>query len=164
MHEPSASAGRSRYNQQHRKASRVAGKMTLPQFLEGYERIKLGDACRAAPIRSGDLAVWVNSTGVWTQVDAQTLWGRRGNESLCRTLVVRLLGMSQAQYNSMKDALEDDKEIGERITPVIDRVGAGYSEIKEHSSNWHNEGIKMRVDDLSRYFQLENGDTLEDET
>lgn len=110
MHEPSASAGRStkRYNQQHRKASRVAGKMTLPQFLEGYERIKLRDACRAAPIRSGGLAVWVNSTGVWTQVDAQKLWGRRGNESLCRTLVMRLLGMSQAQYNSMKDAFEDD--------------------------------------------------------
>lgn len=81
---------------------------SLPEFLQGYEHIAIEDACKEKPIGPRDLAVWVNRTGVWTQLDVKPLWGKkRVKESLCRRLVTGLLGLSDAQYESMKDAFED---------------------------------------------------------
>jgi hypothetical protein len=87
--------------------TKASGEETSPDFLQGYERARLQDVCEADPIRPDQLAVWVNRTGVWTQVDVRQLWKRKGEkESLCRSLVTGLLGMSAAQYESMKDAFE----------------------------------------------------------
>lgn len=81
---------------------------SLHEFLQGYEHIAIEDACKEKPIGPRDLAVWVNRTGVWTQLDVKPLWGKkRVKESLCRRLVTGLLGLSDAQYESMKDAFED---------------------------------------------------------
>ena len=90
------------------RQSKVSARGGLPGFLEGYEHIKIQDACEEGPIGPDDLSVWVNRTGEWTQLDVHRLWGkRRGDESLCRRLVTGLLGLSAKQYESMKDAFED---------------------------------------------------------
>lgn len=90
----------------------------MPEFLQtfGYKKISIVDACLAGDIGPEQLVVWVNREGTWTKLsDVAKLWGkRRGRESLCRGLVTRLLGMSDAQYESMKDAF-DEEEAFERV-------------------------------------------------
>jgi len=79
----------------------------LLDFLQGYEPVSIKKTCEADPIGPDQLAVWVNRTGEWEQMDVDLLWeGKRDTESLCRRLVTNLLGMSAAQYESMKDAFE----------------------------------------------------------
>jgi hypothetical protein len=87
----------------------------FPDFLARYQKIPISRACKKE-IESRQLDVWVNRKGTWTQIrDVGKLWGaRREKESLCRGLVTGLLGMSNAQYESMKDAFEDDSA-SERI-------------------------------------------------
>ena len=87
----------------------------LPYFLQGYEPVGIHETCEADPIGPDQLAVWVNRTGEWEQLDVDDLWGRnRKTESLCRHLVTNLLGMTAAQYESMKDAF-DEPDASERI-------------------------------------------------
>lgn len=90
-----------------------------------YERISIDDACGAGDIGPKQLAVWVNRTGTWTELpDVAKLWGTRGKKSLCRQLVTGLLGMSDAQYDSMKNAFEDR----EALEPIgIYRRGDNYA-------------------------------------
>lgn len=86
----------------------MSGRVGLPEFLQGYKHIKIQDVCRRKPIGPKELAIWVNRTGEWTQLDVQQLWGKkRGTESLCRRLATGLLGLSERQYDSMKDAFEN---------------------------------------------------------
>lgn len=88
---------------------------SLLDFLQGYEPVGIEETCDADPIGPDQLAVWVNRTGAWEQMDVDTLWKGKGEtESLCRHLVMNLLGMSAAQYESMRDAFEDPTAL-ERI-------------------------------------------------
>jgi hypothetical protein len=87
----------------------------LPYFLQGYEPVGIKETCASDPIGPDQLAVWVNRTGEWEEMDVDRLWkGKRGTESLCRHLVTNLLGMTAAQYDSMKDAF-DQPDTSERI-------------------------------------------------
>lgn len=123
---------------EHKPRTKVSGEETLPEFLKGYKHERLQDVCEADPIRPDQLAVWVNRTGVWTQMDVQQLWKRRGeNESLCRSLVTGLLGMSAAQYESMKDAFE---------TPdSSERIGV-YSKLNKNKEITYAVVVRMPKD------------------
>jgi hypothetical protein len=93
-----------------RRRTRVGGDPynsgELRQALSGYQKVSVPEVC-GDPIGRDNLAVWVNQTGKWSQFDTSKLW-LKGGPSLCRELVTEL-GMSSAQYESLRDAFNDDK-------------------------------------------------------
>jgi hypothetical protein len=93
-----------------RRRSRVGGDPynsgELRAALAGYQKVSIPEVC-GDPISRDNLTVWVNQTGKWSQFDTSKLWLKRG-PSLCRELVTEL-GMSSAQYESLRDAFNDAK-------------------------------------------------------
>jgi hypothetical protein len=72
--------------------------------LRGYTRVSIPQVC-GDPISRDDLKVWINHTGKWVNFDTSKLWQKKG-PSLCRQLVNEL-GMSSAQYDSLRDVFDD---------------------------------------------------------
>ncbi len=76
----------------------------MRENLRGYTRVSIPQVC-GDPISREDLTVWINHTGKWVNFDTSKLWQKKG-PSLCRQLVNEL-GMSSAQYDSLRDVFDD---------------------------------------------------------
>jgi len=89
------------------------GTLALRNFLNGYRRITVQDACEEGKIDHQQLDVWVNREGTWAQDrNVSKMWGKRGKQSLCRDLVTGLFGLSHDQYEAMRDGLDDTRFTG----------------------------------------------------
>ena len=83
------------------------GSKALRVFLKDYERLAIQDACAQGRVDPTNLKVWANRSGVWRPVDLPAFWGRKSEQSLCRELVMRTFGLTNTQYEAMRDGFDD---------------------------------------------------------
>jgi hypothetical protein len=95
----------------------------LLNFLEGYRRISLADACAYDIDPAKDLALWVNRDGLWQSIPASNqalrTWSAaasKSRKSVCRSLVMDLFGLRQAEYEQVRSELENQN--GVQLTGV----------------------------------------------
>lgn len=58
------------------------------------------------PVDLKKLMIWVNRTGRWEPIDASVQF-RKSKASICREVVMKVFGFSGAQYDAIRDALDD---------------------------------------------------------
>ena len=93
---------------------RQASDKLIRHFLKDYERIPLDVACEFDINPSTDLAVWVDRDGSWQPIPTTNQVRRKweaevskSGKSACRSLVVDLLGLRNAQYDRVLTELQN---------------------------------------------------------
>jgi hypothetical protein len=95
---------------QHEKYSAIDdGLANLQTFLRDYTRISANNACES---NVNNLAVWVYTDNVWTQlptveVNAIVDLADASQTSVCKTLMVNIFKLNDTQYHTMKNSFLD---------------------------------------------------------
>jgi hypothetical protein len=95
---------------QHEKYSAIDdGLANLQTFLRDYTRISANNACE---FTVNNLAVWVYTDNVWTQlptaeVNAIVDLADASQTSVCKTLMVNIFKLNETQYHTMKNSFLD---------------------------------------------------------
>jgi hypothetical protein len=124
------------------------GSKALALFLNKYRRISVADACMQTQdgLKSENLTVWANRTGQWEIVPVPKEWNKTPTRSLCREVVTEVFGLSDEQYEAIRDALDD---VGSN-----DRMG-----IYRHKGNPQEYAIVLRLPNRDKFETLKLGAT-----
>jgi hypothetical protein len=122
------------------------GSKALALFLNKYRRISVADACMQTQdgLKSENLTVWANRTGQWEIVPVPKEWNKTPTRSLCREVVTEVFGLSDEQYEAIRDALDD---VGSN-----DRMG-----IYRHKGNPQEYAIVLRLPNRDKFETLKLG-------
>lgn len=84
----------------------------LMAYLQDYKRITLADACAAfVNLDDVSIGIWVYRNGQWIN-DKEAECKRRTldikNKSLCNSIITKLYGLSQAEYEKIKNSFDEE--------------------------------------------------------